>query len=889
MARFVDSRLSTIVLVLAAPLVGQAGGGWSDTSGDTESRSKPKSTWSTALRLARSDDGVSFADTGRGFLLHAAAPDLVRLPDGELLALFDYAAEKVGDATPVMAISRSKDGGRSWTPLRPITLRGRRGSREVQGVHGDLMVLPDGEIRLYFAERLTGGRTRAKGHTVIRSAMTRDGLEYRLDGATRVTLAGGEDLHPTAARVDGRVHLYAAALTSRLDDKRATPGRTQHLISGDGRRFARLAGTTPGRSPRAPDARFVGSVTRVGDGVRAFVSDARGIISLASDNGVDWRLKEGVLIANAWDPAVTRLEDGSYLMVYCTTAKKRSRASAQLVYAAEVPRRSASSRDAAGGGGAGGEVSLDAEAIDAAVSEALAAAGEHPERSTEDPAADAATSIGSGDADGSPQESEYADDGDALTADSDDFWEEELTYDVRRDGDGVLAPRPDFRTKVDYIEWYYNMLGDPADNAYYAYAEFIAGPPGHSNPVPEWPKFNDMFNSGDHKGPPIPWDPAKYPKWAQTSRNAADLLAKYREATLHEGYATPPMIHDDDIADTPGEEPLLMGVMLPQLSSHRTLCKATLADAWQLEDGKVSSERMLEAWRTVLRGANHLDQGGTLIEDLVATAERGLLQRNALWALKHDVFSEDELETALDVLIEYDRDDHGPEESIRFEHAAMMDTTQYMFTPPGPDGQPHINRERAEHVMSWAGIFGESKVDLDDWIERASRAGPEGAYATLDAADACYTKMFEQMQTGYPDVRAADVEATTQKYVNATPLTEIMLPALGRVHKLHGRSQTMRRATQLAYATHLFKAQNGRWPESLDELAPEYGERMLTDPFSGDYFGYRLTDDGPRIYSASENGLDDGGVHSPRWDDEITNDAGSDDYVFWPPQPRPPR
>ena len=98
------------------------------------------------------------------------------------------------------------------------------------------------------------------------------------------------------------------------------------------------------------------------------------------------------------------------------------------------------------------------------------------------------------------------------------------------------------------------------------------------------------------------------------------------------------------------------------------------------------------------------------------------------------------------------------------------------------------------------------------------------------------------------------------------------------------RNEASRRATQLTYATHLFKARNGRWPESLDELSTDYNPRMRTDPFTGQDFGYRLTADGPLIYSASENGIDDGGIHSSRWDDEITNDAGSDDYVFWPPQ-----
>ncbi len=96
-----------------------------------------------------------------------------------------------------------------------------------------------------------------------------------------------------------------------------------------------------------------------------------------------------------------------------------------------------------------------------------------------------------------------------------------------------------------------------------------------------------------------------------------------------------------------------------------------------------------------------------------------------------------------------------------------------------------------------------------------------------------------------------------------------------------------RRATQLAYATELYKARHGRYPSSLEELPNDRGETMKLDPFTGDYFGYRLTDDGPRIYSRSEDGIDNGGSHSPKWDRDGGNEEGSDDHVFWPPQPRP--
>jgi hypothetical protein len=143
------------------------------------------------------------------------------------------------------------------------------------------------------------------------------------------------------------------------------------------------------------------------------------------------------------------------------------------------------------------------------------------------------------------------------------------------------------------------------------------------------------------------------------------------------------------------------------------------------------------------------------------------------------------------------------------------------------------------------------------------------------------------MREGDPNVRAADLDATTQKYVDATPLTRMLLPSISRVQTIRTRNEASRRATQLTYAVHLYKEQNGRWPASLDELPAEHGNRMRTDPFTGAAFGYRVNADGPMIYSLSENARDDGGIHAPRWNDGVADPNASDDYVFWPPQDAP--
>jgi len=148
-----------------------------------------------------------------------------------------------------------------------------------------------------------------------------------------------------------------------------------------------------------------------------------------------------------------------------------------------------------------------------------------------------------------------------------------------------------------------------------------------------------------------------------------------------------------------------------------------------------------------------------------------------------------------------------------------------------------------------------------------------------------YQQINELWKTGYPLVRASDFSNGVEKSIveSGHPLVRMFMPSFSRAYSQTARNEASRRATQLSYSVHLFKARNGRWPNSLDELPPEHGQTMKVDPFSGGYFNYRMTDNGPTIYSSSENGRDDGGVHSPRWADNV-QDGQSDDYVFWPPQ-----
>jgi hypothetical protein len=279
-----------------------------------------------------------------------------------------------------------------------------------------------------------------------------------------------------------------------------------------------------------------------------------------------------------------------------------------------------------------------------------------------------------------------------------------------------------------------------------------------------------------------------------------------------------------------------------------------------------------------------MEQGYTLIDHLVGTAEQALVEMNARKALQHNVFnSPEQLEAALDTLRQYDRYDATAATWLPLEHAAAMDAVQQMFTPAGPDGQPQLNREKARRWIEASLTMEqvpkeEFQARLDEKMDKLAALSPEEIRQAADVVDAHFHELGEKWRTGYPQVRSGDIAQLENKNHDTNALTEMVFPSLNRPYHLTARNEASRRATQLTYEVHLFKARNGRWPSSLDDLPQVDGDKSRIDPFTGNDFGYRLTESGPTIYTSGEDGQDNGGVHSEKWDDD------GKDYVFWPHQ-----
>jgi hypothetical protein len=73
------------------------------------------------------------------------------------------------------------------------------------------------------------------------------------------------------------------------------------------------------------------------------------------------------------------------------------------------------------------------------------------------------------------------------------------------------------------------------------------------------------------------------------------------------------------------------------------------------------------------------------------------------------------------------------------------------------------------------------------------------------------------------------------------------------------RADQTQRNLHIAFALAAFRAEHGRYPAKLDDLAPKYLPTVPNDLFADKPLIYRSSEHGYLLYSVGPNGKDDGG------------------------------
>jgi hypothetical protein len=874
--------------------------GTTQAGGHREVTSRPASwlphypgPWDAALHLARSKDGLKFEESAEPIIHFAAAPTMARLPGGPLLLVFEHYPRTDRRSFGRLGFSVSADSGKTWSDPQPLEIEGL-GSSASSLRSPALATRPDGSLQLFFICRNRGnrrsvlcadvdaGRTATSGPARASSqpAGARDKVEpsgsrFSVKLPDRVVLA------EKAVLVDDLAVTYIGQECHLFGTLSDIGGQRYHGTSADGRRFHRLDNLMVG------DVGTGGTVVTLPNGLRFYGSSREGMVSAISTDAKKWSREPGLRLSGGEDPAVIALADGSWLATCArgspvTRARRRPGQKEQ-----ETPADAATARTdrLSGAEPSGEDGQVNMAAVDGgAAGEPWAAEEAYSDEATGSEAEDgsAAPRLPVPGEPGEPEDV-MATVGNGDVADEADFPGFACTE------SGV--PIPDFVHRVDYLAWF-EAQHDPtlvADNSWDYYAAFMFDPQRGPLGKTALPDFLNINTDTGQVGPPAPWNPAEHPEWERTHTLAIPYVEQFAEAASHRDYVRPVLLADPDFTDgeastpqaTPGDDrfnKLLINIMLPDLAAHRAMVKQTMADAWRAPDGKPDPQAMLDAFDTCLSSAGHLGDSDILIERLVCVADKGLVERDARVALQQGVFSPDQMEAALETFIARDRPISDPTQWMKGEAAMTLDATQYLFGVGEEDGGTTVKPDRLERLFS---IMGEEGQLNRPTPEELAAATPERV--TRNFLD-YYQHFTDMARQGYPQVKAKDIDDVARPHIEDNWVSRCMLPSLSRAYQIANRAEASRRATQLSYAVHLHKARTGQWPQSLDELPPRYTQAARTDPFSGQDFVYRVTGDGFTLYSASENGSNDGGRHHPRWSDAPTPEDPGDDHVFWPPQ-----
>lgn len=118
----------------------------------------------------------------------------------------------------------------------------------------------------------------------------------------------------------------------------------------------------------------------------------------------------------------------------------------------------------------------------------------------------------------------------------------------------------------------------------------------------------------------------------------------------------------------------------------------------------------------------------------------------------------------------------------------------------------------------------------------------------------------------------------------------VMLPAIGRAAQIAEIATQRRDAALTAIALELYRRRHGEYPAQLDALVPNFLPTLPVDRFDGRPLRYRLTKDGPLLYSIGADRIDDGGaapttdtarMQVDRYSFKIPADPMQADWILW--------
>ena len=421
----------------------------------------------------------------------------------------------------------------------------------------------------------------------------------------------------------------------------------------------------------------------------------------------------------------------------------------------------------------------------------------------------------------------------------------------------MIVGRPTI--SVNYVDWLNEAVRagrDEADNArpYYEKAAqlYVMMPDGLTTRSADWSAdLNDV-------------ELDLLPNWLDDNKQAIDAI---RQGSACPGYWS--KYQGDETKLSEG----LVANAMEILPSYRRLAFAL---QWQIRyevyNGDI--DKAFSDCVAMVKFGCHLHSNGLLIEQLVGIALEALAHNTIFTLLERNDTPADVLKSTqqeLDKLF----NTQEPIISMEAEKVFWYDQIQRSFTDDGKGSGRLLVR-------------GLAYVVTDDWMDNLWRFvsfNYPDRKETLETIER-YFKGFDEFVGQTPlDLRDKDIdEQQWDQDDNIAPkMLKHLTDAHKRVSQIAWRTKTGRRALLTVLAALRYEKENGRYPDSPNELVKAgYLQKIPIDPYSDSPLVYRRTEDGFLLYSFGSNLMDDGGILGLGENGKPRMWADNGDWVFWP-------
>jgi len=320
--------------------------------------------------------------------------------------------------------------------------------------------------------------------------------------------------------------------------------------------------------------------------------------------------------------------------------------------------------------------------------------------------------------------------------------------------------------------------------------------------------------------------------------------------------------------------------MLPDAQVGRRAARALcVRSMWHL-----SHNRHEECWQDLLachRLARHISQGFSLVHNLVAIAIESMATRNM-----HQLVHDEDISEALLQKIQKDLDSLKPrkrmdqffEEGERF---SALDLATRMAKGTMSPADLGIEDARVFQIASSVRIDWNIVLkNINGWYDRHALVArlPYAERADkLEELDEDIQRLFPTNNTARLAQSILSINARSE--VAADAMMALMLPSLHASISAEDRVLSINELVKTSLALARYRAKNGEYPETLNQLVPDFSATAPTDYFTGKPLVYHRKPKGFLLYSLFKDGVDNGGtgIHGQIVEGEYVSSAAKVD------------